>query len=657
MGLARSVDPGRRERPSGASRLQRFLLQCRRDVGRRLRVSATAKVGILPAILCLALGAPAWGDGDASPRPGQRIQADAESWIPWYENNKADIEQLKAALYSRVVSEMLIAGPGKNISNRSKATHATLAKIKASILPALLRALSAKKLHPDVRAAAYVSLGKVADSPAHIEVLKRGLDRSRKHPQAVQASAALALGLLRRGRPTRQLPTADLDKVRALLFEVFENRNYGPRTRGFAMLALGLLGDQPSEGEGLSGHARTTARMFHLLEKHRTFAHPGLVIALLMSIGMQPSAAVTEFQRDVLRRCVVKGALYLGPVQGLTRSYAVQALGRVGNAGDIRALTRAMLAPNPDLDVQRSCAIALGQLGPLVHGEDRVTVARTLLAGTKQMKDASARNFAAISLADLIRSDIRHEKTDVIAKAGAAKYLLELARSGRHAERPFGALALGRIAGTIAKETTVATYGEFRARCLGVLRKGLAAKGLDDRSRAAFAVALGMAKDASSARSLAAIVADRSAGPEFRGYAALSLGMIGLSVRDVISPIRLALREHSSAALRVDAARALGLLKDSELLPLLLEELWTADDQRTKGEVVFCLAQVGKARAADPLVAILGDEREQTNTRTLAASGLGEIGDLEWLPSLSRIRLDVNYRAATDLIRAVLAPE
>ena len=45
-------------------------------------------------------------------------------------------------------------------------------------------------------------------------------------------------------------------------------------------------------------------------------------------------------------------------------------------------------------------------------------------------------------------------------------------------------------------------------------------------------------------------------------------------------------------------------------------------------------------------------EGEQDLTRALACAGLGVIGDLEWLPSLSRITIDSNYRAATDAVRA-----
>ena len=47
------------------------------------------------------------------------------------------------------------------------------------------------------------------------------------------------------------------------------------------------------------------------------------------------------------------------------------------------------------------------------------------------------------------------------------------------------------------------------------------------------------------------------------------------------------------------------------------------------------------------------DKKAQDLTRALACAGLGVIGDLEWLPSLSRITLDLNYRASTDAINEI----
>lgn len=154
-------------------------------------------------------------------------------------------------------------------------------------------------------------------------------------------------------------------------------------------------------------------------------------------------------------------------------------------------------------------------------------------------------------------------------------------------------------------------------------------------------------------KALAEIVADDKEDTEFRGYAALALGLIGQATRDVLIPIRAALKERRSEELRQQTATALGLLQDKEGVPMLLEELDRAKSQNVKGQVVLALAKIGDARAVEPMVALLKDTGAQDLTRALACAGLGVIGDLEWLPSLSRITLDLNYRASTDAINEI----
>jgi len=180
-------------------------------------------------------------------------------------------------------------------------------------------------------------------------------------------------------------------------------------------------------------------------------------------------------------------------------------------------------------------------------------------------------------------------------------------------------------------------------------------KKLDKRGRAAFATALGIIKDNGSVKELVEVVSNSKEDQEFRGYAALALGLIGQATQDVLLPIRAALKERRSEELRQQTATALGLLKDKEAVELLLEELRRAKSQNVKGQVVLALAKIGDARAVEPMIKLLKDEKEQDLTRALACAGLGVIGDLEWLPSLSRISLDMNYRASTDAINEVLS--
>jgi HEAT repeat protein len=588
---------------------------------------------------------------------GARGTLGFENWVFWYHNNKADIENLKKALYSRVASENpLFQIGGRNLSNRSDATHDTRAKVESLIIPTLLEVMEAKNMHQDTQSAAYIALAKMAKEPTQIELIKKGLDPSLKNTIIVQESAAIALGMLRRGLKAQQFEAAELDKVRDFLFGIFENEEYYARIRGFAALAIGLLGDQPSGSGTYSGHAATTERLFGLLAKHNDFNHPDLVIGVLMAIGLQPAPSVTGDQKDELRRCLAKGTLYGNGIQSMAQSYVALTLGRIGDAKDIQVLQRAMTnRRNKDRNIQRSCAIGLGQLGRLVQGEDRIEVAKTLFDNMSKLKDASALNYAVISLSDLIIADVKQGRTDVIGNTKVGDYLLELADDGKYIQRPFGALALGLIGKEIGDQTTVPIYGEFRSKSLEILRNGLKTKKLDKRGRAAFATSLGIVQDLTSVKDLVALVSDKKEDQELRGYAALALGLIGNATRDVLLPIREALKERRSEELRQQTATALGLLKDSEGVPLLLDELKRAKSQNVKGQVVLALAKIGDARAVAPMVELLKDDGEQDLTRALACAGLGVIGDLEWLPSLSRISLDVNYRASVDLINEVLS--
>ena len=583
-----------------------------------------------------------------------------ENWVFWYHRNKADIENLKKALYTPASSfnPLHVVGGG-NLSNRSDATHDTRAKVQTVILPALLRAIGAPKLHQDTRSAAYIALAKMATDPEHVELLKSGLDLSRKPDIIVQESAAIALGLLRREHKADRFLAAELDRVRAFLFGVFQNEDYQPRTRSFAALAIGLLGDQPAGGRSTGagqGPVQVTSQLFDLLGQHASFKHPDLVLSLLLAIGLQPGTSLLPEQKAQLRSCLTRGNLHGSSVTSLTRSYVALTLGRVGDGTDVAVLQRALTnRRNKDRNIQRSCLIALGQLGRHVQGDDRVQVANCLLRSARKLKDASARNFAIISLSDLMIADIQADRTDVIGNTDVEEYLLKTADSGRPLQRPFAALALGLIGKAIGEQVSINVYGEFRGQAISVLRSGLGAKKIDKRARGAFATSLGIVQDRGSIKALVALVKEQKEDPELRGYAALGLGLIGVATSNVLDPIRSALAERRSEELRQQLATALGLLEDREAIPLLLRELRLARSQAVKGQVVLALARIGDARAVGPLVDLLENEREQSLTRALACAGLGVVGDLQWLPSLSRLSMDVNYRASTDLLNEVLS--
>lgn len=613
--------------------------------------------------------------GPTSTGPKGPASLGFENWVFWYHNNKEDIEQLKSALYSSISSESVIFDlGGRSRSNRDDSMHDIRGKVKDVIIPALIWAMDEKNSgHQDTESAAYIALAKMASEPSHIEMIKKGLDPKLKKDLITQESTALALGLLRRADEENQFTAKDLDDVREFLFGVFTSDDYQARTRGFAALALGLLGDQPTGSktyiEGATSETdaatdeqmarrRTTSRLFELLKGK--YSNQDLYIGLLMGIGLQRPDSISETEREILRTCVTKGKLYRNDVNNFIRSYATLQLGRIGTPKDVGVLERIMtMRRGNDINIQRSAAIGLGVLGKQLSSKDRVVVAQNLLKAItgKKVKDNSAVNFIYISLGYLMIDDIKAGKTGVISETKTAEFLLKQATSGRVLQRPFAAISLALCGREIGETPDIAAYGNFRQKSLEALRAGIASKKLDKRGRAGFACSLGIVKDEGSVKTLQEIVSNRKEDSELRGYAALGLGLIGYAPKPVTAAIRDALKERRSEEMRQQCATALGLLKDKEAIDLLLEELKRAKSQSVKGQVVLAIAKIGTESAVDPLVDLLKNKskREQDLTRALACAGLGLIGDLELIPSLSRISKNVNYRASTDLINEVLS--
>jgi len=123
----------------------------------------------------------------------------------------------------------------------------------------------------------------------------------------------------------------------------------------------------------------------------------------------------------------------------------------------------------------------------------------------------------------------------------------------------------------------------------------------------------------------------------------------------VAKALRAVVAERASEELTLHAATALGLVRDAGAVDLLVQTLRDLESQHAKGQVVLALSKIGDARAIEPLVSLLRDPRETAGTRALACAGLGAVGDLEWIPSLSKVSRDINYRASVDLVTEVLS--
>ena len=590
---------------------------------------------------------------------GRRKKANAtitaDSWVFWYEYNKDTLEELKRHIYALGGSNNSPFGSTlAEAGARTGSRQATRALVKSLVIPTLLWAIDPNNVkHQDIESAAYIALAKATDDPAHVELLQKG---TASKNGVTAESCCLALGMLRRDRSAEQFDAVTLDRVRAFLFGVFEDDKQRARKRAFAAFALGMLGDQPSGSGDYDGSAATTAHLFQLLEL--PLEHPDLAASVFQAIGMQTPASFTAEQRTLLRDAASKGRIKKRDLQDYAAAHATAALGKIGDPdADLHLLRRLATGHRVGLNVQRAAAIGLGTLGARATPALRREVARDIVNGVakKRMREQTARNLSLISLAYLVRADVRAEVTDVLGDERVRRFLLEHVQDGRPSERTYAALALGLICRSIGDTMSVHLYNTFSASAREAMRDGLHGKALGKRGRAAFAVALGIAGDTHSVKPLVALVADEKEDAELRGYAAIALGHIGLATRQVKEPIRVALLSRRSERLRQSSAAALGMLGDKEAVPLLVEELAGARSQSTKGQVVVALAKLGDERAIQPLVDSLKDAKEQELTRALACAGLGIVGDINWVPALSSISKNINWRASGDAFNEVLS--
>jgi HEAT repeat protein len=624
---------------------------------------------------------PTTGDTGPTPSSGpKKTPTSFDQWVFWWNNNNDDILRIKDAIYGfRGTSQNPFGAFGDPTSgNRSDATQATEKQVKDTLIPALFWAMDhANKQSSDTESAAYIALAKVTDDPEHVKVLMGAVYGSDGKPntsvdQVVRESAALSLGLLHRARKERQFDAKLLDQVRNFCFTAFEDESLQIRTRCFAMLSIGVLGDQPTllkaapmTGGGLfyepdPASMGTTAvdRIYDLMR--RKYSNEDFYVSLLLALSLQDPTEVGRKADllEVLKDCALKGKLFKESVSDIVASYGALALGRVGTKDYAASMLR-MLGKQTSVgpNVKRSTAIALGQLGLRVSGAERAQLAVDLWKALDETSDPSAKNFGYISLAYMVMADVKAKATDIFNAKGVnvADALLDLADKRDYAKRPYGALSIALIGRAIGNAPDIAVYGDYKVKCLKVLRAGLEDKKLDPRARAAFAVSLGIIKDDERVARLTEIVADEKEDRELRGYAALALGMIGIGSKEVEKSIIAAMKEHTSEELRSQTAVALGLLGSRSAVETLLTELKGADSQNVKGQIVIALAKIGDGRTIAPLVNLLKSDQSADMTRALACAGLGLIGDLEMIPSLSRISKDINFRAATDVINEVLS--
>lgn len=553
-----------------------------------------------------------------------------ESWRFWWGYNSDDILNLKSHIYSARTSSSspIFFSSKKDEENRRNATRPTERAVMKTIIPALLAAIDRPDDHEDVQGGALVALGKVGTSkylPLFEDAIwgryRNEKGQAIKFGYQATESSVLALGLL------PNIDDATRDTIRRICLEALEDDGLRTRERAWAAVCLGLQRDGAS-----------VRPLVNLLGK--TYKDENIPAGILCGIGLIGNCEETQAIREDLQKGLTTNRLFGLDISGSDRmrSFIGYALMKIGDPKALPTMLSVLDSRKQGRIVKRSAAIAVG---PLAAAEPDAKIKDAAVAAlikylNNSGGDATGENFAVIAL-----SQIATEK--------ALETILDLADNGQYGQRPFAALGL---ATRVFYNDRDALEGRAEKMDSGLRKKiverlaKLSDKYKDADTKAAFMLARGLVRDTTATEELVTVASSKSGDPVLRGFCCVALGLMGDASEPVKEALKISLGERKNADLRRDAATGLGLLRDADVVKLLLDMLNQAQSFAVQGQLITAIGTIGDHNAIAPLVAILDDTTMNTATRAMAAVGLGMIGDLRELPPLARLSQNYNYRAS-----------
>ncbi len=586
--------------------------------------------------------APPTRSGLVTPRGRSVRQADPNaSWETWWALNRlAYLPDRRAAFERRVLTPRDGDDPGLWSRQRVE-------KAAQEIVPFLLDLLRAEeRARDDVVASALLALAKVSNGAPTVALLREHLDDARAAP-IVREAAALAVGLLRRSEPDLQVEPAVLDALRAHLVDTFDDETVPTRARAFAVMAIGLLGDQPFATAITKDGRLTTRALWQRLA--RDYAQRDLPIALLTALGQQPPAGVPDGVRDGLRGLVL-GKRTLGrrwdPVE---RGHALTAVLRLPGPDTAAFLVRVLENKRTPRDVLRAAFSAGGHVAGSLRPDQRRDVGRALDRAMRQARDPLSTGLALVAAGQLLGSDLRAGSPTVLRLTSLGRELAAEARNGPTTTRGFALLGLALAIREVppCDEIDVGRYVDegkaFLVQALGQERG-------DPSVLGATAVAVGLAGAEEGRSGLRTIVLDRGRDSTLRGHAAVALGQLGSPSPEDGKALHVALADPRNVELRRQAALGLALLGGRTAVTQLLRQLRDGETERLLAQVVIALGRIGDLIAVHPLTAYASEARRSELAQALAVVALGLIGDPEARPSLLRLTFSAFYAARTDAL-------
>ncbi len=541
-------------------------------------------------------GGPSTGAGSI-PQPAVYSQ---QAWEVWWHRNEDRWLDLRARLQGQAPASggfAPLSGLGRH--ERGGSRRAAEEQVARDIVPVLLELLAGSD-EPEVLDSALIALGRCADEAAADDVLASVRPLLAHDVLSVQTSAVLALGV--HGSP-RAVPL-----LGALMADTTEGRRavgggeIHEQVRSLAALSLGL-GNHPSAVPLLAD-----------LVVNLPDAERDLKVCAITALGLAANEAGDA------AFVTLAGLLRERRLDALPKSHVPLALARLDGGARSEAvpvLREAFAHRDTDDLVRVACASALGRLASVTDAP----VLDALIAEAADGRHSGTRQASLMALAEIGLRDLPTGEQHAAAHDRLATCLSAgLRGDGRDEDRPWHALATG-------------LYSSGRGRLAPQLAERLAAGHADVKdpsSRGAFALALGLAGAESSAPDL---IEDftQPGDPLLRGYSAVALGLLAAPgqsealLKECVTP-------NTEPLLRENAAVALALLGDRDVVPALLGALESVEVHEASLSIARSLGRIGDRAAIPDLVRIARDTARQPSTRGMAVVALGLLGERGLLP-------------------------
>jgi HEAT repeat protein len=623
-------------------------------------------------------GAPAGNPGPSKPKTGASDSGpDLTVWQFWWAFNKDPYLNLKSHINGGVVltgSDEYYLGKGEH--GQSKDTlRVSEETIRQVIVPRLIDALDPKKGENsnDIQSSCMIALAKIGDAKSEdgksefAEHIKRFLTSG---SQELSETAAVSLGILA-NRDNIELLSAVLNNDQAKLrsLGVSQTENVSVRTRAFAAYGLGLIGYKASNDDRLA----INAALRKILDgEGKSMGTRDIQVACLTAIGLSPidinhdDKTVDDAQKIkapeglTSRQDQLRYLLHYYKDESnnyLIRAHAPTAMGRLLSTGEVpsdfafrtlaaNALMESLSKDSKDQDaMKQSCALALGVVGDSDEDPVDKAIRASLMKVKDDLSDQQVRNFALIGLAQASGRP-GHGAGDPIygvnakdKKENARTFLKDELSKGKSAVKPWSGLAIAVM------ERELDDAKELSSPDMKLVLRGALGESKSPEDLGAFAIACGLVKD-TGAKDLLIHNLDQVRDIEARGYTAIGLGLMDEqsaipAIQDIVK------KTKYQAELLKNAAIALGLLGDKQLVPDLVEMLKTSTGLSSQAAISSALGYIGDSRSVEPLVALMNNQEVSALARAFGAVALGIIADKEPFPWNSKIGVNSNYRANT----------